>query len=219
MAMYPKGAYKWDIILHNAKYLFYQKGIAATTIREIAELSGDPTSLVHYYFKKKEDIIQEIYHDFLGKIDLFVYSNVFSDEEELTVLLAHSVTQFIYYDIILNDPKNLQVYTESLVKSSNQSILNQYIDHVYRKIADELDVNISEDYFQAIVSMDFGSRRDLLQKYRNGEIKLTTLEVCRLLIKTFPLQLGLSQEHMDAILEKAQCFFEQMDYSHLKFLV
>ncbi len=219
MARYQKGAYKRDIILYNAKCLFYKKGIAGTTIREIAELSEDPVSLVHYYFKKKEDIVQQIYLDFLGKIDLFVYSSLYSDSGTTNVLLAHTVTQLIYYDIIMHDPRNMRVYQESLANQSNAAILNTYIEHVYRKILEDMDLTISEEYFQACISIDFGARREILNRFYNGELEIQASELVLIIIRTFPLVAGISNDDLTSITEEALRIFRSLNYSRIRFLV
>lgn len=219
MARYQKGAYKRDIILYNAKSLFYKKGIAGTTIKEIAELSEDPVSLVHYYFKKKEDIVKQIYLDFLGNIDLFVYSSLYTDTAEPSVLLAHTVTQLIYYSIIMNDPRNMRIYQESLANHSNAEILNTYIEHVYRKIIDELELEMPEDTFRSFVSIDFGGRRELLNQYYNGELKLSQPELVLTLIRIFPLMAGMSQTEVDHVCKKALEIFHTLDFKKLRFLI
>ncbi|MDO4490447.1 MAG: TetR/AcrR family transcriptional regulator [Lachnospiraceae bacterium] len=219
MARYQKGAYKRDIILYNAKYLFYKKGIAGTTIREIAERSEDPVSLVHYYFKKKEDIVQQIYLDFLGNIDLFVYSALYSETGDTNVLLAHTVTQLIYYDIIMKDPRNMRVYQESLVSQSNAAILNTYIEHVYRKILEDMELNVSEEFFQACISIDFGARREILNRYYDGELTIDATELVLIIIRTFPLVAGIPNETVTAITDQALNLYRNLDIKNLKFLV
>lgn len=219
MARYQKGAYKRDIILYNAKYLFYKKGIAGTTIKEIAELSEDPVSLVHYYFKKKEDIVKQIYLDFLGNIDLFVYSSLYSETRETNVLLAHTVTQLIYYYIIMNDPRNMRVYQESLANQSNAAILNTYIEHVYRKIVEEYELNISEEFFQAYISIDFGSRREILNRYYDGELPISPEDLVIIIIRTFPLVAGIKPEELQRITDEALDIFQKLNFKKLKFLV
>ncbi len=219
MARYQKGADKQDIILHNARSLFYQKGIGGTTIREIAELSGDPVSLVHYYFKKKEDIVRQIYMDFLGKIDLFVYSALYSEDQPTNVLLAHTLTQLIYYDIIMSDPSNMRVYQEPLAEHSNASILNTYIVHVYRKILDDMEIELPEEYFQACISIDFGSRREVLNRYCSGELRISPAELVLLLIRTFPLVAGVSHTELTAVTDLALSIFKKLDYSKIRFLI
>ena len=217
MSRYPKGAYKKDTILSNAKTLFYQKGIAATTLKEIAAMDDDPVSLVHYYFRKKDDIVREIYYDFFGNIDLFVYSNIPATDTH--VLMAHILTQRIYYDIIFSDVRNKRVYDESLGPASNARLIHPYIEHVYRKIIEEFDIVLSEDQFQAYISMDFGARREIIDKYATGQIKLEIQELTEDLARTFPLMIGLSQEKTIEILAETKYWFEKLDHSNLKFLI
>lgn len=219
MARYQKGAYKRDIILYNAKYLFYHKGIAGTTIREIAELSEDPVSLVHYYFKKKEDIVKQIYLDFLGNIDLFVYSALYSEHKSINVLLAHTVTQLIYYEIIMNDPANMRVYQESLAVQSNAAILNTYIEHVYRKILEDLEHPVSEEFFQACISIDFGGRREILNRFYSGGLNMKASDLVMTIIRIFPLTAGISPAAIQSVTEQALEIFHNLDYSRIRFLI
>ncbi|MDO4616834.1 MAG: TetR/AcrR family transcriptional regulator [Lachnospiraceae bacterium] len=219
MARYQKGEYKRDIILYNAKYLFFHKGIAGTTIREIAELSDDPVSLVHYYFKKKEDIVRQIYLDFLGNIDLFVYSSLYSDETSTNILLAHTVTQLIYYDIIMGTPENMRVYQESLKVQSNAAILNTYIEHVYRKLLEDMNISLPEPLFQACISIDFGSRRELLNRCYAGDLEIETSELVQIIVRTFPLSAGVPADILSSIMDEAVRIFHSLDYSSIKFLI
>ncbi|MEG0248985.1 MAG: TetR/AcrR family transcriptional regulator [Pseudomonas sp.] len=48
------------LILRNAAKLFARKGFAASTLSEVAELSGLPKANVNYYFQSKENLYQQV---------------------------------------------------------------------------------------------------------------------------------------------------------------
>lgn len=215
--MYQKGEYKRDIILHNAKGLFYEKGYNQTTIKEIAMKSGDPVSLVHYYFKKKEDIIRTVYTDFHNNIDLFVYSH-FLDVSE-NIFLAHAINNRIYYDIILNDPNNSRVYAEILRDSSNSRLIDKYADHIYKKYIEQYGVSLSDEILKSYIAMNFGARREFYTNYFSGRIHLGIQEGVSIILGMFPRMLKLEQGYVDKILDQSLDMYRQLDYSKIKFLV
>ncbi len=50
-------------LLRSAVDLFYKKGYADASIRQIGAKAGITTSLVYYYFKNKEEVLFEILHN------------------------------------------------------------------------------------------------------------------------------------------------------------
>ena len=58
-------------ILYTAKALFLELGYRKTTIALIAEKAGVSVGLVNYYFKK-EEIVGQIFHDFILYIRRFL---------------------------------------------------------------------------------------------------------------------------------------------------
>lgn len=51
-------------ILQTAENLFFTQGFAATGIEQIASEAGITKSLIYYYFKKKKDIVKELFSRF-----------------------------------------------------------------------------------------------------------------------------------------------------------
>jgi AcrR family transcriptional regulator len=54
-------------IFDAAKTLFSQKGFDGASIRDIADTAGVNKSLVHYYFKSKNHILEELARAFLDE--------------------------------------------------------------------------------------------------------------------------------------------------------
>lgn len=218
LSMYQKGEHKKDIILKNAKELFYKKGYNKTTIKEIAQVSGDPVSLIHYYFQKKEDIIQTVYSDFYNNIDLFIYSKFLDRDIDQNTFLAHTINNRIYYDIILKDTCNTRVYAEILKDSSNSRLIAKYANNIYRKYVEEFNVVISEDTLKAYIAINFGARREFYTDYFKGNINISIQEGVSIIMGLFPKMLKVEQTIVDSILEQSIEMYQQLDYSKIKFL-
>jgi AcrR family transcriptional regulator len=194
----------------------YQDGYNQTTMKKIAEASHVPVSLVHYYFKKKEEIIRSVYVDFLNDIEFFLYRNkpqIFSN-----AILSHAVISRIYYDVILGDEKNRRVYLEVLQSSSNYRILNKYTHKIYHKYVQDNHIVLSDDLFNAYVLMDFGARRELLLQYFEGHVALTVQDLVSTLNGLLPRMLKLNQHFIDSLLLDSISIAESLDYSELTFL-
>ncbi|MBF7097698.1 TetR/AcrR family transcriptional regulator [Alkalibacter mobilis] len=215
--MENKKTSKKDIIYRNAKILLYEEGYANCTIKKIADKSNVPVSLVHYYFKKKEEIIRSIYHDFLNDIEFFLYRNkpeIFSNS-----ILSHAVTSRIYYHIILTNPNNRRVYLEVMKHGSNYRILNKYTTKTYYKYVEDNNVIISKELFDAYVLMDFGARREFLLQYFDGNINLSIHDIVSTLNGLIPRMLKLNQHFIDSMFMDSISIYNSLDYSDLKFLI
>lgn len=212
-----KGQDKKELIYKNAKILLYEEGYTNTTIKKIAEISNVPVSLVHYYFKKKDEIIRNLYYDFTDNIDSFLYKQepkIFTNS-----ILSHAVTSRIYYDIILNNPKNKRVYYEVLQNNSNYSILNEYVYKVYLQYIKDNDVIISDELFKTYIFMDFGARREFFIKYFEGEINLSIQEMVSAINGIIPRLFKVDQHFIDSLMFDSISIFDSLDYSELKFLI
>jgi AcrR family transcriptional regulator len=56
----PKAPPRKDVILAEAALLFAQKGVAATTVREIADASGILAGSLYHWFESKEEMVDEL---------------------------------------------------------------------------------------------------------------------------------------------------------------
>src|SRR5699024_4166432 len=117
LIMYEKGYNKKERIYTNAKTILYNKGYTKTTIKEIASYSDIPVSLVHYYFRKKDDILKRIYRDFINNIYYYLHNNLLDIFHNS--LLSSVLTQRIYYEIILRDENNSRVHYQVLQNRSS----------------------------------------------------------------------------------------------------
>ena len=215
--MSNKGQEKKELIYNNAKKLLYEVGYTNTTIKKIAEMTDVPVSLVHYYFKKKEQIIRSVYLDFLNNIDLFLYGK--KPEIFTNSILSHAVSSRIYYDIILNDPNNKRVYYEVLQSNSNYNVLDNYAYKIYQRYIADNNVIITDELVKTYILMNFGARREFLIKYFEGEINLSVQEIVNVLNGLIPRLFKLNHQFVDSLMLDSISIFNSLDYSELKFLV
>ena len=119
-------------ILQAAVQLIAQKGFAATTIREIALMASVNLSMVHYYFKNKETLLENIVKETIGTVTDSLYraqkANI-SEIEKIYSIIDVNV-QFIFGN---KDVAKI-IFQEELVSSYGkvQDILNE-LNMVNRK--------------------------------------------------------------------------------------
>ncbi|MPW26762.1 TetR family transcriptional regulator [Alkalibaculum sp. M08DMB] len=215
--MYIKGQNKKEEIYLNAKQLLYELGYTNTTIKLIAEVSDSPVSLVHYYFKKKDEIIRAVYYDFLNNIHFFLHiknPHIFKN-----YILSHAVTSRIFYDIILNNERNRRVYHEVLLNKSNYSIMNKYTSKIYKNYIKDNDLIISDELFEMYSVMDFGARREFFINYFEGNIDISVQEIVSALNGLLPRLYKLNQHFVDSLMMDSLSIYNSLDYSEIKFLL
>ncbi|MBB6461179.1 TetR/AcrR family transcriptional regulator [Flammeovirga kamogawensis] len=90
-----------DKILEVAKDIFQKKGKSGARMQEIADAAGVNKALVHYYFKNKEGLFQEVFQDLIRKT-IFPIVYVLRGPEPL----EDKISQFIdlYIDTLKENP-------------------------------------------------------------------------------------------------------------------
>ncbi len=90
-----------DRILAAAAQVFTEKGFAATTTREIAELAGVNIATLHYHHRSKEVLFEQVAH---GAMDRFreIHDEVFDIELPLRDIIHAFVDK--YTDLLLARP-------------------------------------------------------------------------------------------------------------------
>lgn len=215
--MYQKGQEKKEEIYQNARELFYRQGYKKTTSKDIAAKSGCPVSLVHYYFKKKENILSDIYNDLHNNIDDLLRERVpevFDD-----ILLADALNNRVFLAVILDDPQNRRVYQEHLEKQSNYSLLNKYVYTVYDQYLGQYGVRLPTPMYKAYIIAIFGARRECSLEFLSGRLKMDTQELVSLVMGLFPRLIKLDQDFVDRQLARSLDYYKELDHSGLKLLV
>ncbi|MEG2285928.1 MAG: TetR/AcrR family transcriptional regulator, partial [Eubacterium sp.] len=74
-----KGTLTKQNIINAAKQLFYENGYNKTGIQDIADFADVKLGTITYYFKKKDDMISDIYNTFF--MELYDYVSDTSEKD------------------------------------------------------------------------------------------------------------------------------------------
>lgn len=214
--MYQKGIETRERIIASAKKLFYEHGYNKTTIKMITIDAGVSLSAIPYYFNKKEEIIREIYHSFLSQIYDFLDEQL---DERPDAYLMHYYASKIYYRNILNDDNNARFYYEVSVAQSNYNLLNPFMTEIYAKYAKDFNVELTDKQKRFIRMADAGARREVLFNYYNKLDDITTDELTDFLTSVVGTLIGIHTSVAERYMALSAEFVDELDYSHLKFLV
>lgn len=145
-------------ILIAAEQLFLQKGFAMTSTTEIAKKVGCNQALIHYYFRTKENLCQQIFQqkiqfllsefvsidqsndDFLTKLHkrISTYFNLLSQNERLPFL--------VFNELIVNE--------ERCARLREDIISNNFYRQIYYKFDADLQREIEQGNIEPIETLD-----------------------------------------------------------------
>ncbi len=120
-------------ILQKAEELFLEKGFASTSTTDIARAVGCTQALVHYYYRTKEKLFQQI---FLGKLELLLsYVSRAQYDGDIFGCIETIVNQyfnllsanrklpfFVLQELVLNPERRNFIRTQLIDNPSRQSI-------------------------------------------------------------------------------------------------
>lgn len=218
--MYDKGIETKKTIFTLSKKLFYELGYQKTTMRLIAKEANIPIGLISYYFKSKENIIYEIYADYI--------KNIFAVIDEATngninsILLRQIVGLRIYYQNILGNKQASKFNYELTIKQSNYTILFNDVKKTYLKILDEFNVYISKEECDAYIIAEFGARQELLLSYYRGEMELSIQDLVSIIASIAPRLFQIDYNIINSHLFKSLSIYKGLDINKVndvKFLL
>jgi AcrR family transcriptional regulator len=94
-------------IKEAARKLFQEKGFDAVRTREIAEMAGINSALLHYYFRSKEKLFRIIMNESIQEMFAFLQQIIY----EPSTSLSHKIDEIVngYMDLVLATP-NLAIF-------------------------------------------------------------------------------------------------------------
>ncbi|MEG0377017.1 MAG: TetR/AcrR family transcriptional regulator [Eubacterium sp.] len=147
-------------ILSTTKTLFYEKGYRGTTIAMIAEASGVSVGLVNYYYKK-EELLGQIFHDFILYIRRFLNEKLGSLIENQFQM--HLLFNRIFFIKIFESPAIESLYSYMREKDLYLDITHNYIRNSMTSIILEFDLDIDKELFRQLTVAEYGARKSLYQ--------------------------------------------------------
>lgn len=103
-----------DHMLDVAMQLFAERGIAATTVAQIAAAAGVTSAMVHYYFTNREQLLDAIVEERLAQVIAFVWRPTAPQiENDPFALVAELVDRF--FDVTLRMPWLPSIWLREIV--------------------------------------------------------------------------------------------------------
>ncbi len=200
MVRYKNGDQKKNLIVANSKKLFYEKGYTSVKISEICRLCDIPIGNYSYYFKKKDDILREIYSDYLVRSFSFVQTNT---EKKMSNTLTNICAIMLYYKNIYKDENILRFHSE-VIKYHSMGFLHNELTRLYWQFGYEFGNNMDERECSLMTDADIGMRRQLYMNFlENGETDVEKLvrDIYTITGKLFDCPKDIISEYIDYAVE------------------
>lgn len=97
MANYKVGLKTKDIVINEARRLFFEKGYDKTTFQDIADSTGVLPSVIAYHFKSKKNLFLKTFEDFMIKRVAYANSILVENEKENVILDVYFAFCIDYY--------------------------------------------------------------------------------------------------------------------------
>jgi AcrR family transcriptional regulator len=215
MATSRKGSQTKKNIINTAKVLFYENGYNKTGIQDIADRADVKLGTITYYYKKKDDMITDIYNVFF----MALYDYVSSVSENLNLYTKYCYSLVLYYEAILNDEHNKTLYYEVLVKNVNPHGRTNIMNTLNRSCLDFLNKNYIEADLEVIARSEYGARKELFIDFYEKNIKFTSRAMIYFFIRNLFRLMNLDGEMIENTIQQGFEFSNKNKPEHIKFLV
>ncbi len=216
MAKSRKGALTKKNIITSAKQLFYENGYNKTGVQDIADYANVKLGTITYYFKRKDDMISDIYNTFF--MALYDYVSETSDKD-LNLITKYCYTLVLYYDLIITDPHNALLYYEVLVKDVDGGGRISITKTLNRSCLDFLNKTYDEDDLEVIAISEFGARKEMFMRYYERDFKVKSEKLVRYFVRNLLRLMDIDSDMINNTLDQAFVFSTENRPDHIKFLV
>ena len=215
LARYKRGEESREKILKAARNCFFTYGYKKTTVAMIAAKAEVPQSLITYYYKKDQLLVQ-IYEKFVN----FVMDEIDRQVGHLleNSLQRHLLIMQIPYLCICSDENSYAVYRHMLENRLYSSVVFKRVDDSLMKCLKDFCIDLDEDTFRMYISAQFGAHRELVQLHlQEYDVEKSKALFC--FTGTIALRLaGVSQRVIDANIQKTNELLALMDLSGIHLL-
>lgn len=215
MTTSKKGNQTKQNIINSAKILFYEHGYNKTGIQDIADHADVKLGTITYYYKKKDDMITDIYNVFF--LALYDYVSVTSNNLNLFTKYCYSLV--LYYEAILNNEHNKNLYYEVLIKNVNPKGRTNITNTLNRSCLDFLNKNYIEADLEVIARSDYGARKELFVNFYEKEIKFTGRAMIYFFIRNLFRLMNLDGDMIENTIQQGFEFSNKNKPQDIKFLV
>jgi TetR/AcrR family transcriptional regulator, cholesterol catabolism regulator len=150
----PQSLSRRDELLELAATMFAQRGLRATTVRDIADAAGILSGSLYHHFASKDEMVDEVLRNFLDWL--------FARYQEIIETEPNPLERFkglfmASFDAIEDRHAQVVIYQDEAKRLSSQSRF-AYVDDLNRKQrqmwVDVLQQGIKEGYFRSDLDVD-----------------------------------------------------------------
>ncbi len=136
-------------ILEAAKKVFHHKGFDGARMQEIADEAGVNKSLVHYYYRNKDNIFQAVFEDAFSKLisrlnEIFFSELPFSAKIEtfidyyVTFLSQNAYLPLFILNGLYEKPDQIRK-----IMGKNQLSPDRLMDQIRKQVKEEMNIDIN----------------------------------------------------------------------------
>ena len=141
---------KRELILNAAQNCLRENGLRGLNIREVAKEAGVSLGSVHYYFASKEEILVEIFRQFVQRVSEATLSGTpDSDPRQVITNLLDG-----YFEELSKDPTTCQGFIDLWNHVHQNEDLRQLMEKYYRRSTEFLTDLIKEGKRQGLFQVD-----------------------------------------------------------------
>ena len=203
-------------ILDTAKKLFYEKGFAKTSVKEICEISEIKSGNFTYYFPTKETLVNEIYTELYMKSYSFVGSKLLRSTNSIE---KNVLASYPYFMGALKDARTIFFHEETLRRESGSMYLGQNLNHVYHQFVKDLKIPLTELEIKNLSYAELGLRRELTLQYIANPHDQSIYELIDIFLIYRARLMQMDEMVMRSYLYNALEFERKHDHSHICLLV
>lgn len=215
VASSKKGIQTRKTIIDTTKSLFYEKGYANTSIKDICELADVKPGTFTYYFSTKDDLVRELYESVFTRC--YEHVDLYSGRA-LMSLEKNTMVAFPYFYGILTDEKTRAFHYEILKKGSVGDYIYQAAFPISRLFLKEFNLSFSEKELQDIDMAENGLSRELVMDYLNNPECRTIIDLVNTIYIFRARLFTIEEDIMKIFLYNAMEFERTYDHSHITLL-
>ena len=145
-----------QLILQSAEELFLEKGFSLVSTTDIAKKAGCNQALVHYYFRTKENLFQQIFQAKFTKF-LYIFTTFDDSNEDFTTRLRKKIEA--HFDLLIQNRQiPFLVINELILNEERRNALVKKIYsgnlEIYRNFDRELQEEIKKGNIRKITTLD-----------------------------------------------------------------
>jgi AcrR family transcriptional regulator len=141
---------KRELILNAAQNCLKDRGLKGLNIRDVAKEAGVSLGSVHYYFASKEEILVEIFRQFVQRVSEATLSGTpDADPRQVITDLLDG-----YFDELSKDPATCQGFIDLWDHVPRNEDLRRLMEKYYRRSAEFLTDLIKEGKRQGLFQVD-----------------------------------------------------------------